>query len=274
MLREAGAAILALVAILFAGAARAQEPSNSLEAAALIRGALSDPAVQVSVQCGTVWDVGSALGQYTITASGITFNCPSRFGAEAHNFTYRPSRLGYENFWGVSREPIRNPIGLRLGHPEFNQVRIMSRGSIAGAASSEARAAFARFMAGWDYLAAPPTPADPAADTVFLERLRGIDANAEHAESMRRASLRAQALIDAEQFEAAAMAYNTGLQEFPDWSLGHYNLALLLARLDFYADAITSMRRFLYLAPNDPEARAAQDMIYQWEGLLAAQGGG
>jgi hypothetical protein len=34
--------------------------------------------------------------------------------------------------------------------------------------------------------------------------------------------------------------------------------------LEFYADAITAMKRYLYLVPN-PRSRAAQDKIYEWE---------
>jgi hypothetical protein len=52
-------------------------------------------------------------------------------------------------------------------------------------------------------------------------------------------------------------------------------LAIVSARLDYYGDNITEMRRFLYLEPNGhpaaTDARSAQDQIYQWEGLLAAQ---
>ena len=35
--------------------------------------------------------------------------------------------------------------------------------------------------------------------------------------------------------------------------------------LECYADAITEMKRDLYLVPNTPNARAAQNKIYKWE---------
>ena len=55
---------------------------------------------------------------------------------------------------------------------------------------------------------------------------------------------------------------------------GHYNLALLAADRGFYPEAITEMRRYLYLTPNAPDARAAQDQMYRWEAAMAAPVGG
>jgi tetratricopeptide (TPR) repeat protein len=69
--------------------------------------------------------------------------------------------------------------------------------------------------------------------------------------------------------DAALAAYRAALDVSPDWAAGHYNAALVAGQLERYGLAITEMRRYLYLEPNAPDARAAQDQIYRWEVLMA-----
>ena len=45
----------------------------------------------------------------------------------------------------------------------------------------------------------------------------------------------------------------------------YYNLALLLAEKKDLKEAINNMKKYLLLVPNAPDARAAQDKIYEWE---------
>lgn len=49
------------------------------------------------------------------------------------------------------------------------------------------------------------------------------------------------------------------------WPKAHYNMAVLLAEQSDLTGAIQEMRRYLALAPEASDARAAQDTIYQWE---------
>src|SRR5262249_10806052 len=126
-------------------------------------------------------------------------------------------------------------------------------------------------IAAWDMLRQAPA-SDPAEDEQFQEALRRAQADGgDRREDERRAQLRAQALLEANRSADAADAYDQALLELPQWALGHYNLALVYARLQRYSDAIIEMRRYLYLAPNAEDARAAQDQIYGWEALVTPQ---
>jgi tetratricopeptide (TPR) repeat protein len=82
----------------------------------------------------------------------------------------------------------------------------------------------------------------------------------------------AQELVEENRIQEAADVYRSELEQSPRWALGHYNLALVQERLGRYGEAITSMRRFLYLEPSGlpaaADARAAQDQIYRWEAML------
>lgn len=121
----------------------------------------------------------------------------------------------------------------------------------------------------WHALQRPPPPLDPANDTAFLEALRGAPpASGERNEELRRAQVRAEAFVTAGRLDDALRAYQTALQTSPDWAAGRFNAALVAAELHNYTMAITEMRRYLYLTPNAPDARQAQDQIYRWEALL------
>ena len=51
----------------------------------------------------------------------------------------------------------------------------------------------------------------------------------------------------------------------PWWPEGYFNRALILGELNRFAEAMREMKRYLQLAPDAPNARAAQDKIYEWE---------
>jgi tetratricopeptide (TPR) repeat protein len=84
-------------------------------------------------------------------------------------------------------------------------------------------------------------------------------------EEARRHRVRAEAAFEDKRFEDAVELYAKALEISPWWAEGYFNQALLLAETGNHADAITSMRKYLILVPNSPEARAAQDKIYVWE---------
>jgi formylglycine-generating enzyme required for sulfatase activity len=59
----------------------------------------------------------------------------------------------------------------------------------------------------------------------------------------------------------------------PWWAEGHFKLALILGETKKYGDALREMKRDLLLAPDSPEAREAQDRIYQWESVVVPEAG-
>ncbi|MSQ54271.1 MAG: hypothetical protein EXR31_02775 [Betaproteobacteria bacterium] len=84
-------------------------------------------------------------------------------------------------------------------------------------------------------------------------------------EEARRAKVQAEFAIGLKRYADAAAYFAEGLKHAPWWADGRFNRALLLAESGRYRDAVQEMRRYLFLAPDGPDARVAQDRIYQWE---------
>jgi len=84
-------------------------------------------------------------------------------------------------------------------------------------------------------------------------------------EEARKYKVQAEFLAQEKQADKAIGLYRKALDIAPWWPEGHYQLALLLGETKKYGDAMGEMKRYLLLAPDAPEARAAQDKIYQWE---------
>lgn len=122
------------------------------------------------------------------------------------------------------------------------------------------------FVTGWYVLAHPGKPQDPATDSLFRDAVaRDRRENKDRTENLRRVQVRAESAIKAHRMTEAGMAYSEALKIAPAWPEGHFNLALIYGDLELYADAITEMKRYVYLVPTAPDARAAQDKIYEWE---------
>lgn len=88
-------------------------------------------------------------------------------------------------------------------------------------------------------------------------------------EAGRRYYLKGEDGATAKEYHRAWRDYGALVDAFPWCPDGWYNLALVQAATDHfinYQAAVESMRTYLRLAPDSPDARAAQDMIYRWEG--------
>lgn len=84
-------------------------------------------------------------------------------------------------------------------------------------------------------------------------------------EEARKFGVQANSVAQAQQYDRAIELYEKALDLAPWWAEGHFNRALLLADRNLFPWAIAGMKRYLELAPNAPDARAAQDQIYEWE---------
>jgi formylglycine-generating enzyme required for sulfatase activity len=85
-------------------------------------------------------------------------------------------------------------------------------------------------------------------------------------EEARKYKVQAEFAVQGKQFANAADLYGKALEIAPWWPEGHFNRALILGETKKYWDAMREMKRYLLLVPDAPDARAAQDKIYQWEG--------
>ena len=77
--------------------------------------------------------------------------------------------------------------------------------------------------------------------------------------------VQAEFMVQEKQPAKAIGLYDKALNIAPWWPEGRFQLALLLGETKKYRDATKEMKRYLQLAPNGPDARAAQDKLYQWE---------
>ena len=77
--------------------------------------------------------------------------------------------------------------------------------------------------------------------------------------------VQAEFMVQEKQPAKAMELFNKALNIAPWWPEGHFQLGLLLGDAKKYQDATLEMKRYLLLAPDGADARAAQDKIYQWE---------
>jgi tetratricopeptide (TPR) repeat protein len=82
----------------------------------------------------------------------------------------------------------------------------------------------------------------------------------------RRSKVMAEVAVREKRFADAARAYEDATK-IALWSPElHFNAALMLAEIHYYDEAIDEMKKYVKLVPDSPDARAAQDKVYEWEG--------
>ena len=84
-------------------------------------------------------------------------------------------------------------------------------------------------------------------------------------EEARRYWVQATRSVKTRHYGEAITLYTHASEIAPWWAEAHFNRALILANQNRFQEAVTSMKQFLILAPNAPDARAAQDKIYLLE---------
>lgn len=118
------------------------------------------------------------------------------------------------------------------------------------------------------YKTIPTTPEEEAAFAETAAKYRAVAVKPALPEEARKFKVQAEFALNKKEFEKAAELYKEALDIAPWWPEGHFNRALMLGELSRYRDAIREMKRYLALVPDAPNARAAQDKIYQWEGEM------
>lgn len=84
-------------------------------------------------------------------------------------------------------------------------------------------------------------------------------------EEVRKYKVQAEVAVRDKSFKEAAGFYEKAINLAPWWAEGHFNRALVLGEVGVFKTAILEMQHYLTLAPEAPNARAAQDKIYEWE---------
>ncbi len=91
-------------------------------------------------------------------------------------------------------------------------------------------------------------------------------------EEARRYLVRAEALVRNGKFEDAVKEYRTAIKLSPFTPEIYFNSALVYGETKDYAEAIRHMNIYLSLSPDAPNARQAQDKVYEWEMLMEKEG--
>jgi hypothetical protein len=105
-------------------------------------------------------------------------------------------------------------------------------------------------------------------EALFQDTVRNYRASTpkpQLSEAARRLRVQAEGAVNDKEFDTASDLYEQALGVAPWWPEGHFNRALTLAETGDFATAILEMKRYLALVPDAPDARAAQDKIYDWE---------
>lgn len=88
-------------------------------------------------------------------------------------------------------------------------------------------------------------------------------------EEQRKFIVQANAFNEKKMFNEAISLYEQAIGvDQTAYPAAYSNLALLSAQIKRYNDAIYHMKKYLLLVPDAPDARGAQDKIYEWEALI------
>lgn len=114
----------------------------------------------------------------------------------------------------------------------------------------------------------PQAPVEEASFTEIAKKYRETEPKPVFPEEARRYRVQAEFMAQQKRYEDAINLYEQAIKVAPWWPEGQFNSALLLAEMRRWEEAIAAMKRYVLLAPTAPDARAAQDKLYQWEAAM------
>jgi len=180
-----------------------------------------------------------------------------------------PSVMIYVTPFGSIESSI-NMIGAVEGYSGPNSVlmaRVSDEKSVEAAAARVGRIYYNAFVPGstlYEQVTAGKGAARQSFEAV-ARQYRDAPVKPAFPEEARRFKVQAEAAVAQKNFPAAADRYADALKVAPWWPEGHFNRALILGETGRHRKAIDEMKRYLALVPDAPDARAAQDKIYEWE---------
>ena len=121
-------------------------------------------------------------------------------------------------------------------------------------------------------LASPEKPEERAAFVAVLADYRAGKVGPDVGEAVRPHKVAAELAVKDKRLWDAADEFAQGLALAPWWPQGNFNQALVYGELRAYPLAARYMQRYLELVPRAPNARAAQDKVYEWDAAQRAGG--
>lgn len=99
-----------------------------------------------------------------------------------------------------------------------------------------------------------------------VEKNKGQASKQPISEEQRKFIVQANAATQTKNYNQAIGYFKQALQinetSFPD---AYFNMALIYANIRQFDQAILSMKKYMLILPESPDARSAQDKIYEWE---------
>lgn len=98
---------------------------------------------------------------------------------------------------------------------------------------------------------------------------RGLKVKPSISEEQRRYVVQANAFNQQKNYARAIELFNKAIEVDPvSYPGAYFNMALLNAQLGKFNKAIFTMKQYLQLVPDAPDARSARDKIYEWEAMV------
>jgi len=108
--------------------------------------------------------------------------------------------------------------------------------------------------------------ADSIQFSTLVSEYREMEVKPVVTEQQRKYIVQANSFAKDKIYTQAIEAYKNAIAIDPvAYPAAYYNLALILAEKEDFREAIKNMKKYLLLVPDAPDARAAQDKIYEWE---------
>jgi len=100
-------------------------------------------------------------------------------------------------------------------------------------------------------------------------RYRALNVKPSISEEQRKYVVQANAFNQEQNYVKAIELFNKAIEVDPvSYPGAYFNMALLSAQLGKFNKAIFTMKQYLMLVPDAPDARGAQDKIYEWEAKI------
>lgn len=174
-----------------------------------------------------------------------------------HPHTTTPSTV---KLWALKIEVEKFAFGTESSVHLAESFRLWTGRNFDGAKSiADALYVIKRYAEGYE---------DPRVEAAFQAALQARRTNsppAEFPEEARRFRVIAEAAVKGKNLLGASENYEKALGIAPWWPAGRFNRAFILGEMKQYGAAVREMKRYLLLMPEAPNARDAQDKIYEWE---------
>jgi tetratricopeptide (TPR) repeat protein len=111
-----------------------------------------------------------------------------------------------------------------------------------------------------------------AAHQTYVAEYKAANPKPAVTEEQRMYIVQANAMAEKKEFAKSIELYINALKiNGISYPAAYYNMGLILSQMEKYMAAIVSMKVYLLMLPDAPDARSAQDKIYEWQAAAGMQ---